>query len=75
MKAAGLVLKFGVATALAIASISAQAQNVNAPPNLSTYVYTGPVSNVSPSASYNAAKSGLVQVAVKLSDPPLVVQV
>jgi subtilisin family serine protease len=71
----GLVLKSAVIVSVALASMSAQTRHVSAPGNLSSYTYTGPLSNVSPSTSYKSAKSGPVQVAIKLSDPPLVVQV
>jgi subtilisin family serine protease len=71
----GLVFKSGAIAALAIATISAQTRHVNAPGNLPSYIYTGPVSKVSPPTSYKSAKSGPVRVAIKLSDPPLVVEV
>ena len=71
----GFVLRSAAIVSVAIASISAQTRHVSAPGNLSSYTYTGPLSNVSPSTSYKSAKSGPVQVAIKLSDPPLVVQV
>ncbi len=70
-----LILKLAAIVSVTIAALSAQTGHVSAPANLSSYTYTGPVSNVSPSASYKSAKTGPVQVAIKLSDPPLVVQV
>jgi hypothetical protein len=75
LKTAGFVLKSAALSALVIATISAQTRHVTAPPNLSTSVYTGSVSKVNPPTSYKSAESGPVQVAIKLSDPPLVVEV
>ena len=75
MKITGLVLKSAAIAALASATIPAQTQHVTAPANLPSYVYTGSVSRVKAPTSYQQAKAGPIQVAIKLSDPPLVVAV
>ncbi len=75
MKTTGLFFRCGALAALAIATMSAQTQNVSAPPNISSYLYTGPVSSITPPTSLASSQSGAVQVAVKLADPPLVVEV
>jgi len=64
-----------VSVALAQVKTEAQTKHVTTPPDISSATYTGPVSKVKPPTTSQRAKSGPVQIAIKLSDPPLAVAV
>jgi subtilisin family serine protease len=67
----GIFLLFVLAQATNAQNIS----HVSAPPNISTVLSAGPVSSVPAPKNQSKVLSGPVQVAVKLQDPPLVVEV